>query len=392
MSHRDFRQLMNSVRKTERSVIPDPSWVAQNRIRLLSHASSNMPKEVSAVRSSAAEIFKGFVPTQLFYWMRRPAMAFLYLFAIMLGGSFASVSASERSLPGDFLYPVKLATEQTRFALTGDSSEKLRLKTESVQRRVDEIRQVATQPMEHKQERIKAAAENLKRDLYSAKQQLTDVSAGTSPKATLEAAKLLDEQSSAVVQGLQEVKESIPAGSKAIVTEAESAAVSTGVKAVTVLIGSKDTPEGAEVISADELKLSIEGKVLALENKIQETSEKLRLSTTSSTISATSTVPALMSSSTASFASTTASIAVANAALTEAKVFIQENKLELVPNKLLEAAQGTADANLVMSSVSSSPAIISGSASTTSGAVAPTSSTPVTSVSVPTSTTETSPP
>lgn len=385
MSRRDFRQLINSVRKTERGIEPDQLWLAQNRVKLMAHAASTMPKE-EFVRRSTFAILSRFIPIQSIQWMRRPVMAFLFIFSVILGGSFASVSASERSLPGDFLYSVKLATEQTRLVFTGNSSDKLKLKTEFVQRRVDEIRQVATQPGERKQERIKTAAENLKRDLQTAKQQLNDVSESSTPKIALEAAKLLDQKSSDVVQGLQEVKDSIPAESKGVVNEAENAAMNTGVKAVSVLIGSRDTPEGAEVITNDELKQSIEDKVLVLENQIIETSERLRLSAASSTASASSTTPTVSTTSTVLFASSTASMVVANTTLMEARVLLKENRLELVPVMLLEVAQVTAEADLVASNASSSAVVAEESPTGTDPGTTVPTSTPAAVPSTPTST------
>ncbi len=63
--------------------------------------------------------------------------AFAALVLVVLGGSAVELSA--RTVPGQFLYPVKILTEKVRFALTSDPDERVELRITFSERRLDEI-------------------------------------------------------------------------------------------------------------------------------------------------------------------------------------------------------------------------------------------------------------
>ncbi len=65
------------------------------------------------------------------------AFAFIFLFT---GG----VYASERALPGDILYPIKILTENVRVSLASMSEEKATLNAENALKRLDEIQELQT--------------------------------------------------------------------------------------------------------------------------------------------------------------------------------------------------------------------------------------------------------
>jgi hypothetical protein len=69
----------------------------------------------------------------------RLALAAVVFLAVLILGGFSSMAASAQSLPGDWLYPVKIASEQTRLWLTSSPNERLTLEKSYDQRRADEI-------------------------------------------------------------------------------------------------------------------------------------------------------------------------------------------------------------------------------------------------------------
>ncbi len=74
-----------------------------------------------------------------FGWMPRWATAVaIALFIVILAGG-GTVTASSNSLPGDFLYPVKLGRENIQLALTFSELGKARLHSEFASRRADEM-------------------------------------------------------------------------------------------------------------------------------------------------------------------------------------------------------------------------------------------------------------
>lgn len=352
MNSREFEKRLRHLRKVEQLVQPDSRWVESNRGALLSHIQADAKRQPSASLFRQLRSFvQQFVPTRLLAQIRGPILATLSGLSVILGGSIASVSAAERSIPGDFLYPVKLVTEQTRLVFVSDKTERLKLKTEFVGRRVDEIKEIVKQDVPEKPQRIKEAAAILKRDLDTVKNQLNDVGEAQ-PVDRAKAAKKVDDAGAVIAVSLKQVKTDAPQEVRADLAEAEAAAVSTSIKAVQVILDSQTDVEAQKVISHEEIVQSISAKVEGVTEQLNSATQQLvnaggiSSSTTLAIVNATSSVPAVGSTSntaltlpTSGSASTSAQIEIINAhaSLAEAKQLLSENKLEEVGTKLAEA-------------------------------------------------------
>lgn len=380
MNQRDLQRKLQLIRSVERGIKPDPAWVSRTRETLLMQAGNSLSNVPAPVTRRIREFWQQFVPTQFLEYLSAPLLAGLSILAIVAGGSIASVSAAEQALPGDFLYPVKLATEQTKLIFAKSKTDKLKIKTGFVERRVKEIQVVATSDVSEKGARIKVAAETLRRDLDTVKNQLNEVSVNQRPdqvKEVAEAAKLVDQKSAQVVETLKDVKATLPEEAKGKVTEVETAAVVTGVKAVQVLIDSHTDPAAKDVITPDELSQAIQGKVEGIENQIASTAQKIILVNGSSTgttdlLTVSSTIMALDTATTSAVAPLL-QIKNAQQSLQEAKELLQQNKLDEVKDKLGEAAKAVTVAETVadvaLQAVSTSTAAIPPSSSASSSAV-----------------------
>lgn len=344
MSNRELRKLIASVREAERMTKPDPAWVEANRAALLTRVRDTLPNRVPKFGVRIRALVQSVIPPSFLQILRGPMAAVLAVLVIALGGSIASVNASERSLPGDWLYPIKIAAEQTRLALTSDKADKLRLKTEFVGRRLEEIKGVAASTGENKPERLKEAAGVLRRDLDTVKKQLNDVKQSSSSKDATEAAKYLDQKSTDIAAELNQMKQSLSSEEKNSVSEAQIAAVNTGVKAMEVLIENKDNPDSQGVVTDQELSDSITTKVQSLEANIAATSQKLNFDVASSTMGTTSTTQPVSAEGVAQPATATSTILFANMTLLQAKILLENNQLNLIPEKLLIAIQAMNDA------------------------------------------------
>jgi len=245
---------ISRLRDTTRSIRPDEAWVQSTRGLLLSEARrdiQNRPKKPTSQKW--LELFSSRMQT-----IRGPALAIFGVLVLALGGSVASVSAAEQSLPGDFLYSLKLATEQARLAFKQEKNEKLKLKVEFTSRRGRDLQQVVTDPPNDKKEkRIEQATELLKRDLDTVKQQLDAVQKESSPTETVAAAKLVDEKSTELFQALNQSNDALSEQVQNKVREAQTAAVSTGGKAVEVLVDAHQANE--QSVSEQDVVTAIEG-------------------------------------------------------------------------------------------------------------------------------------
>lgn len=270
---------------------------------------------------------------------RAPTLALFSLFGVVTGGSIISVSAAERSLPGDALYPIKLAAEQTRLLFTGGKTEKVKLKAEFVGRRANEIHTIATTSVSKRQERLHEATEMLKRDLDTVNLQLNEAAMQNSVADVAMAARAVDQASTSLVSTLKGVKIILSEEEKDGLSEAEAAAVNTGVKAVQVLIESQDKlVEQDAVLTTDQLKESIQNKVQGMEDHIADAA--LKLSASSGTLSgdnASTTFSTLADAEVAS--STNRQIKTAQQSLTETRQLLEENKMQEVKERLGDAAK-----------------------------------------------------
>lgn len=343
MTKRDLLRKLKSVRTTEREIVPDASFVLRTRENLLLQVRNTLPTRPVAMPARAKLAMNYLVPDRLMNLMRAPALAMLSVMVAIFGSSIVGVSASSRSVPGDFLYPIKIATEQTRLAFTSGKVDRLKLKSEFVDRRVDEIKVLATTVNLEQPVRMKQAAEDLKRDLNTVKLQLSEVKSEETPE-TADAIKLVDKQSGQIVEDLKLVRNDAPEEVKNSLSEAESAAVHTGVAAFEMLLEASNDPDTQWVVSQADVRESISNKVDSISATLLDSTDKLRLVNASSTIlpnyaHATGTKDNLLQGMTST---TVGQLNVASTTLQEARVLLSENKLDEMSGKLLEAAQAVA--------------------------------------------------
>lgn len=284
---KDLQRRLRSLRSAERELTPDPAWVAQTREALVLKISTSGPiRESKTARRQTWKALWQLIPSQFIQWVRRPVFASLAAIVGLAGGSLMSVSAAERSMPGDFFYGLKLATEQARLALTSAKDEKLKLKTEFTGRRVEELKQVADAKQDN---HVVEVAEILKRDLDTMKNQLIEVSNEESVSKTADVARLVDKKSGEVISALQQAKPQLPPEAIEKVTEVQSVAADTSVKAIAVLAEKHE--QDNEVVPASDVTNALEShaKIVSEVTSAQPLTVSLIVGTASSTDVSTST-------------------------------------------------------------------------------------------------------
>jgi len=264
------------------------------------------------------------------------------------------VSAAERSLPGDFLYSVKLATEQARLALTKDPQERLKLKTEFTERRVDEIIQVIAGPSQDRAARVIQTAEALKSDLHTLKQQLNETQQSVTSAQVVDLAKSMDAKANDMVQSLQDTKGSLSPEEKAKVTEAQAAASDASVNAIEVLVTTHE--QSADVVTEKDVAEVLKAHSDMLVKTVNDTISNATQSTT------TGSVPVAGTTATASTTQDALKqVQDAQKSFADADKLVSENKMNEAVNMIKDAtnqayaAQKAVELNL---SVTSSPAVL----------------------------------
>lgn len=112
----------------------DPHSAARGRARFLAEAAALQPAPARKARS---------VPRRRLVW--NFAAVALTLLVLFFGGSVGAAFAAQDSLPGETLYPVKLASEDLRLGLTGDTQTEIDLLLQFAAERVSEMNQLAAQ-------------------------------------------------------------------------------------------------------------------------------------------------------------------------------------------------------------------------------------------------------
>lgn len=277
MTKRQLTTALKLMRETHRHIRPDGAWVLRTRHELLKTIRRDAYRHpVISTRERLKTLILAFIPRTAVETIRGPVMAVLSVIGMVLGGSLASVSAAERSVPGDILYPVKLAAEQARLLMETEQPKKLQLKTEFVGRRAEEVKKIAKITNTAKRsERIKEAADIMKKDLDTIKTELHAVAASETAAKAVEAAKGIDKMGDQVAQAVKEVKDLVPDDAKAEVIEVQAAAVTASIRAVQVMIEKREDPTAQQVISSDDLKRSVSEKVQGLEEGIAVATKKM---------------------------------------------------------------------------------------------------------------------
>lgn len=215
MKRSDVVQQIRSLKNTAHTVNPDPAWVASTRARVLQHidrTTEEIPTRIFTL-SHVWSILSLIIPQKTVYAVVRPAVIFTVCFTLGTAGWITTVTASLESLPGDALYPVKLATEQTQVAVTqaikGDAAS-TELRVSFVSRRADEVAKVIAAPAVNDAERegrVQIAVANLTSEVESVSVKLNEVK-NENPEIAIHVAQLIDTKVNAIQLTLEATQQS----------------------------------------------------------------------------------------------------------------------------------------------------------------------------------------
>lgn len=210
MKRADVVQSIRSLKGTEHTANPDANWIASSRVRLLNQIDRTTEVIPTRVFSLVHlwSVLSLIMPQRTVYAVVRPAFIFVVCFSLGTAGWLTTVSASLESLPGDTLYPVKLATEQTQVAVVEAMKGKAastELRLSFVTRRVDEVTKVVAAPAVSaaaRQERVDQAVENLKTEVQSVNEKLNDVKINN-PESAVLVSQVIERKVDAIQQSLE---------------------------------------------------------------------------------------------------------------------------------------------------------------------------------------------
>lgn len=225
----------------EAAINPREEWVKVTRATILAQVRNTIvPERASFWQTLPRMIMELFSPQAMF----KP-LATILAVAVAASGWVATSKASRESLPGDTLYPVKIATEKTQLAwvsMMNDKTKSAQFHVELAGRRADEAKNIiANAP--NKKMRVSETVDGIRQELTAAKQKLEDIKLESSPTLSQDVVTSIKQQTDGIKKSLQEVKislqTSITTDDKLLseqVADAKNAAKDTDVTTVQVAI------------------------------------------------------------------------------------------------------------------------------------------------------------
>lgn len=241
-----------------KAIKPNPDWLESQRRNLLLHIKSDEETQ----KSWSLSDFFIFTKPQL---ALKPVMVSLLILTFIFGGGFLTISTAKNSVPGDFLFPVKIGLENIQLKLSSQQA-KTALQVEFVSHRAEELNQIIEEPidlMDKKNKAVKAAGE-LQDQLAASQSHFKEVEQGE-PEQAAEIAKQVIEKNAQSEQVLRKTKQKLVAEFNHQESEEITEVIKIIDETLAVLAKTSDQQteqEGADVTSESGQPSEVEGSVI----------------------------------------------------------------------------------------------------------------------------------
>lgn len=252
-----------------KDVKPDDNWVIFCRKNLVLQMKEKEEKqEIPIFDFSSA--FWAFVrkisPPQ---FILKPVAAFVLIFGLIFGSGLIILVKANNSLPGDRIFPVKIALEQARLLATTSAEGKADFQSDITALRIDELNKIvnAEESMEQKKPKIEEAVINLQRHLLTLKDDLPKLD-NSEAKRVVEVAKKIDANAATAEQALSHAKLALPLGSQNLtekIAEAADEADKTGTKAFEMIV----QKQGEAGVSQTEIVAKVDERIQKTEQMVK---------------------------------------------------------------------------------------------------------------------------
>jgi hypothetical protein len=201
-------------------------------------------------------------------WLKEPQSIALVicLILIFIGGPWLVVKASQASLPGELLYPVKRITEEVQTTVASKDS-KVQLQTEFAFRRLEELTKIAEDPFfpEEKTEKAKQVISDFRGNLAGISQHVSKISKEQAVAVAKKTKKLKED--------LNKTKEEVPLDVKDDLAEAEKVIEEINHQILAAL--TKDSQESAEGTATTTLDQEVLIFLKEIEPGVMTTTEEI---------------------------------------------------------------------------------------------------------------------
>ena len=275
-----MREIIRQLKSLKHAKVkPSEKWLKDNRALLLSQIKNTVAQKTDT-KFHMENIWQGmsiFLPSSFVYKVVRPVGVVMLIIAMGVGSWVATVDASYESLPGEWLYSAKRATEKTQVAVAnvvGDKNGVTKLHMEFAKRRAAETKKIISTNVPNK---IKIASEtvnDLKKEIETVSDKLKEIK--TIQNSSAEMAQNINQDAQQIKDVLKEVKVNLLASVNTTtvanlsdqVSEVKNLAKDTAAQAVDVMVAKH--LQGDTSVSKDDVKQAINDQ---LQSVIKEAAE-----------------------------------------------------------------------------------------------------------------------
>ena len=284
------RQLIVQLKQL-RQVQPRNEWKEDLKAQLLSQIRAY---EVDKPKFNIVKFIREYNPlTPFVKGELRSVLITGLILAIFLSGSIFTVQAAKNSLPGHFLYPLKIAIEKTRTLLAINRENKVKLEVEFADQRLEEFGQIVQKynPLtlpRHTRDRlftkgesesIAKAVQDFQDKLNTTKTGLEELRKSSENSKSVEVAKIIDKKTAEFENTLNKTCQKMSAAGKEGVEKKLAATLEiidqTNTQALKLIVEKQkediSSEEGSEILAR------VEDKIKRVEKKTEDPEDKKTL-------------------------------------------------------------------------------------------------------------------
>lgn len=169
----NIKQLINEVKDSSSFGELSFDVLENGRKNLLAALGANEAQRPSYTWRDKADFATFFVMGSI----ARPVAVGISSIALALSGWVVAVNAASSSVPGDRLYPIKIATERVQLQFTTSSAQRAKLHVEFAGRRLEEASEIKTSSRSGKSVRVHSAIESFRQEMASVDSEVAQASA-----------------------------------------------------------------------------------------------------------------------------------------------------------------------------------------------------------------------
>ncbi len=253
------RELLKQLHNLRRAIKPDLKWQTANREILLS--------QIKAQTKLDFVLSHKLLLKNLFVSVYKPVGAMILVACILFGTYITTVGATRNSLPGDFLYGLKLTTERMQVNLAMNDEKRTNLEFTFAERRLAEIKKSTAKEGGIKDKKnLEIPLKKFQESLNNVKSNLAKLEITDKQKA-LEVADMINQKAKEYIDIIKDQQASSPQMADNKETEqAISISKATADKALNLIV--KEFESGESELILDEVKEKINARIVDLEKNL----------------------------------------------------------------------------------------------------------------------------